>query len=130
MFTKNISYIYNIHRLVNHLAPIDTKLVPLHQVGSQAYIKTTKHINTYKDTHGASRASPPGPLLGGGAPPTIGPSGPGGSRPVIAAPATATLRPWSATPTKLPHTSLGLPHPGSMTTCPRALPVALPPSGG
>jgi hypothetical protein len=37
--------------------------------------------------------------------------------------------PWSTTPMEPPHTSLGHPRLGSVTTCPRALPIALPPSG-
>jgi hypothetical protein len=56
-------------------------------MGSPSYIK---YKNTYIDTHGASRAPPPGPPSGGGAPPTIGPSGPRGNCPVIAAPATTS----------------------------------------
>jgi hypothetical protein len=37
--------------------------------------------------------------------------------------------PWSATSTEPPHTALGCPCPRYATTCPRALPVASPPSG-
>jgi hypothetical protein len=42
-------------------------------------------------THGAPKAPPPGPLAVGGAPPSGGPPGPGGSQPIIIAPATVAL---------------------------------------
>jgi hypothetical protein len=57
-------------------------------MGSLAYIT---YKNTYRDTHGASRAPPPGPPSGGGAPPAIGPSGLGGSFLVVTAPAITAL---------------------------------------
>ena len=58
-------------------------------MGSPAYIDTK--IHKYRGTHGASRAPPPSPLFGRGAPPARDPSDPGGSLPVIVTPATAAL---------------------------------------
>jgi hypothetical protein len=75
---------------------LGTKLVSLHQNGLTSLY--TIYKNTQSDTQGASRAPPPAPPSGGGAPPTIDPSGPGGNRPVIAAPAIAA------------HRTHGLPH--------------------
>jgi hypothetical protein len=87
---------------MNHLG---TKLVSPHQMGSPAYIK---YKNTHRDTHGASRAPPPSPPSGGGAPPAIGPSGPGGNHPVIATPASTTrqttVRHINGTPTHFSRT--------------------------
>jgi hypothetical protein len=83
----HIEYIiYKIHRPVKRLG---TKLVSLHQNGLTSLYIIYK--NTQRDTHGASRAPPPGPSSGGGAPPTIGPSGPRGNRSVIAAPTIVAL---------------------------------------
>jgi hypothetical protein len=105
-------------------------MVPPHHIqnGLTSLYKYKKYI--YRGPHGTSRAPPPGPLSGGGAPPARGPSGPGGSLPVIAHPLLQLLSgPRSATPPEHPHTAPGLPHPGSMTTCPQALPVVPPLSG-
>jgi hypothetical protein len=97
VYTKIEYILYKISRPVNHLG---TKLVSPHEMSSLAYII---YKNTHRDTHGASRAPPPGPPLGGGGPPAIGPSGPGGNRPVIATPTTAahqtTVHHINGTPT-------------------------------
>jgi hypothetical protein len=47
MFTKNSTSSTNIRRPVNHLTPIDTKLVShtIYKMGSQAYINTKIHIS-------------------------------------------------------------------------------------
>jgi hypothetical protein len=102
MFTKNSTTCPTVHRQVNHLTPISTKSVSQHHI-QNGLASLYKYNNTYtRGPHGTSRAPPPGPLSGGGAPPARGPSGPGGSHPVIATPATAAL--WIRV-----HNSIGRP---------------------
>jgi hypothetical protein len=107
-------------------------------MGSPAYIQQNRYTSC--TTHGASISPPPAPpsgggippppASGGGGPPPIGPSCPGGKRPLVIAASTADVALWPAMVAVPPHTTPGNSRLGYASTCPQAHPAKPSPDNG